>query len=108
MAEKTDEKKSPVFTAGPYSCGPGNIVEAAVWSNEIDVEGGTSTAFGVSFKRSYRSGTTWKTSKSLRVGDIPVLIYALQRCQEFILENGNVESTTDCADALCDVEGIFH
>jgi hypothetical protein len=86
--EKTASKKGPVFTAGPFASGQSDLVELAVWENEIVVEGGRKVNLHtVTFSRNYRNEEGWQKTKTLRQQDIPVLIHALQKAYSWILDN---------------------
>lgn len=87
--EKTASNKAPVASFGPYSSGSGNSIELAIWSNEIVVDGDRKVnVFTVSFARNYRDDDGWKKVKTMRPADIPVLVYALNKAQEWIFEHG--------------------
>ncbi len=86
--EKTASNKAPVTSFGPYSSGNGNSIEVAVWINEIVVEDDRKVnVHAITFSRNYRDGDGWKKVKSLRPADLPVLVYALNKAQEWIFEN---------------------
>lgn len=88
--EKTATSKAPVTSFGPYSCGQGNTIEVAVWSNEIVVEGDRKVnVHAITFSRNYRDSDGWKKVKTLRPADVPVLIYALNKAQTWIFEHGH-------------------
>ncbi len=56
----------------------GGIVEVAVWSHEVQGDNGPFTSYSVTCSRSYKDGNDWKRTSSLRAGDIPLLLIALQ------------------------------
>jgi hypothetical protein len=86
--EKTASNKAPVISYGPYSSGQGNSIELAIWSNEIVVDGGRKVNMHtVTFARNYHDDDGWKKTKTLRPQDIPVLMYALTKAQEWIFEH---------------------
>lgn len=80
------ESKAPVASFGPYPTGSG-LIEVSVWENVVTLEQGERLVYGVSFNRSYRDGDSWKQSKSLRAGDIPVLCHALSKAFDYIMEH---------------------
>ena len=86
--EKTALNKAPVAKFGPYSSGSGNSIELAIWSNEIVVDGGQKVnVHSISFSRNYRDNDGWKKVKTMRPADLPVLVYALNKAQEWIFEH---------------------
>ena len=86
--EKTASNKAPVFSVGPYSSGQGNSIELAVWSNEIVVDGDRKVnVHSISFARNYHDVDGWKKTKTMRPVDIPVLVYCLNRAQDWIFEH---------------------
>ena len=86
--EKTASNKAPVATFGPYASGNGNSIEVAVWSNEIVVDGDRKVnVHSISFSRNYRDDGGWKKVKTLRPADLPVLVYALNKAQDWIFEH---------------------
>ena len=87
----TDDKKRPALSLGPYPCGGGAMIEGAVWDNEIDTDDGKKTVYAVSFSKNYREGDEWKKTKNLRLQDIPVLIYLLQKAQAFLMDKWTKE-----------------
>src|SRR5688500_2010332 len=76
----------PEKKIGPY---PGGI-GVAVWINTIDTEHGPKQVRSVSISpRRYRDSQTgeWKDAAAYRPGDLPALIHALLKAQEFCFEN---------------------
>jgi hypothetical protein len=83
--DKTDNShgRPPEKKIGPY---PGGI-GVAVWSNTVDTDGGPRKIRSITISpRRYRDPETgdWRDSPSFRPGDLPALIFALQKAQEFI------------------------
>jgi hypothetical protein len=73
----------PEKKIGPY---PGGI-GVAVWTNTIDTDNGPRKIRSITISpRRYRDPETgdWRDSPSFRPGDLPALIFALQKAQEFI------------------------
>ncbi|MEK6961101.1 MAG: hypothetical protein AABX47_08065 [Nanoarchaeota archaeon] len=59
-------------------------VEATVWKNKSQKDGGESEYFSVGFTRSYKDkGGSWKTTNSLAVHDIPKAIAVLGKAYEW-------------------------
>lgn len=79
--------KKPVFRVGPILCDRDHSVEAAVWANEVQLNDGRSfTTHNVSIHGSYRGNDgNWQALKSFRGSQLHVLIYCLQRCNDWIL-----------------------
>lgn len=72
----------PEKKIGPFLGGIG----AAIWLNTIETENGPRQVRSISLSpRRYRDSQTgeWKDAGSYRPGDLPALIYALQKAQEF-------------------------
>ncbi len=78
MAKKRPEKK---FRAGPVS--------ATIWANETKNEKGEVVSYRtISFNRSYMDKDgNWKTTDSLRVGDIPKALLVLSKAYEYLTLN---------------------
>ena len=56
-------------------------MQAAVWENE----GKDGSMYGtVTMDKRYKSGEEWKSTKSLRVNDLPKAILVLQKAYEFL------------------------
>ncbi len=56
-------------------------IQAALWANE-GKEG--ASYFTVTMDKRYKSGEQWKSTKSLRVGDLPKAILVLQKAYEHL------------------------
>ena len=75
-------------------------VSAAIWENEILVNGRQVTVLKATVQRRYKDKDgEWKSSNSFSRNEIPLAIYTLQRCFEYVLEgqtdeNGSVEEET--------------
>ena len=96
QAPKEEPKTRPVRNFGPYPTDRNTSVEAAVWQNEIDVEGGTITTYNVTVKRSYRTEDgEWKPNQNYRPHDLPVLIHALSQSYAWIMEQKNPNGSND-------------
>ena len=85
----------PEKKIGPY---PGGI-GVAVWLNTIETDDGPRQIRSITISpRRYRDPETgeWRDSASFRAGDLPALIFALQKAQEFVytspLPDGEHES----------------
>jgi hypothetical protein len=76
--------KGPETKIGPY---PGGI-GVAIWINEIPIDGGGSRkvrSVTISPRRYFdRQHEEWRDSSSFWPGDLPALIYALQRALDFV------------------------
>jgi hypothetical protein len=82
---KTDNSHSrpPEKKIGPY---PGGI-GVAIWLNTVDTDNGQRKIRSITISpRRYRDPKTseWRDSPSFRPGDLPALIFALQKAQEFV------------------------
>ena len=85
------QKPVAKFTAGQTS--------AAIWENEITVNGRQVTMLKATVQRRYKDNKDgqWKSSGSFSRNEIPLAIYCLQKCFEHMIEgqkddeNGSVE-----------------
>jgi hypothetical protein len=86
MAKNKSENsqgRKPEKKIGPY---PGGI-GVAVWVNNVDTDNGPRKIRSITISpRRYRDPETgdWRDSPSFRPGDLPALIFALQKAQEFV------------------------
>ena len=63
------------------------LVTAALWENEISVNGRNVTMLKATVERRFKDKNgTWKSSGSFDRNDIPMAIYCLQRAFEKIIE----------------------
>jgi hypothetical protein len=75
-------------------------VSAAIWENEISVNGRQVTVLKATVQRRYKDRDgEWKSSSSMSRNEIPLAIYTLQKCFEYMIEgqkdeNGSVEEET--------------
>jgi hypothetical protein len=73
----------PEHKIGPY---PGGI-GVAVWLNTIDTDDGPRQVRSITISpRRYLDSESgeWRDAGSYRIGDLPALIFALQKAQEYI------------------------
>ena len=59
----------------------------AIWLNTVDTEHGPRKFRSITISpRRYRDSESgeWRDSSSLRAGDLPALIFALQKAQEYV------------------------
>jgi len=83
MAKRTQSKNKPEKKFGQY---PGGI-GVAIWLNTIETDAGTRKVRSITISpRRYRDPDTgdWKDAASYRPGDVPALIFGLQKALEFI------------------------
>jgi len=70
-------------------------VRAAIWENEIQVDGSAKTMLKATIERRYKDKSgTWKSSTSFSRNEIPLAVYCLEKAFEAIvgeeqLQNGN-------------------
>ena len=70
--------------------------EAAVFENQITVDGIEKNVKKVSFQKRYRSNDgEWKTTHSLDVNDIPKAVLALNKAYEYMLLGDTGETQSD-------------
>ena len=77
------QKHHPEKKIGPY---PGGI-GVAIWLNTVDTDQGSRKVRSVTISpRRYRDPQTgeWKDSPSYRPADVPALLFALQKAQEYV------------------------
>lgn len=73
----------PEISFGPY---PGGI-SVAVWLNEVQTDNGPRKIRSVSISpRRYRDSESgeWKDASSFRPGDLPALLFGLQKALEYV------------------------
>lgn len=88
MAKQAAKSRSatrsrPEHKIGPY---PGGI-GVAVWLNTIDTDDGPRQVRSITISpRRYRDAESgeWRDATSYRPGDLPALIFALQKAQEYV------------------------
>ena len=72
-------------------------VQAAVWENDVPMNGKTVTMLKATVQRRFKNKEgNWQSSGSFGRNEIPLAIYCLQKCFEAMLgesegDNGNVE-----------------
>lgn len=74
---------APEKKIGPYAGGIG----VAIWLNSVETDQGQRTMRSVTISpRRYRDPESgdWRDAGSFRPGDLPALIFALQKAQEYI------------------------
>ena len=77
MVSKTPAKK---ITVGQIS--------AALWENEINVNGQTKTVLKATVQRRYKDKDgQWKSSGSFSRNELPFAIYAMTKAFEFMVES---------------------
>lgn len=86
MADKPTRTKGasrpPEKKIGPFAAGIG----VAIWLNQIDTSDGPQQIRSITIApRRYfdRESNEWKDAPSFRPSDLPALIFALQKAQEF-------------------------
>ena len=84
-----EEKKLPEkkFRAGAIS--------ATIWQNEGHTREGASALFNtISFERGYKDKEgNWKSTTSLRIGDIPRAVVVLNKAYEYLILNKSEANT---------------
>lgn len=75
----TGQKPLKSFAAGG--------VRAAIWENEIQVNGSAKNVLKATVERRYKDRNgTWKSSTSFSRNEIPLAVYVLQKAFEAIIE----------------------
>ena len=86
-----DTKPIAKFKAGP--------VTAALWQNEITVDGQTTTILKATVDRRYRDRSgSYKSTQSFSRQDIPLVMFTLWRAWEAMLEKQPEEQIADAID----------
>ena len=78
------QRPQPEHKVGPLANGIG----AAIWINLVDTDNGPKHFRSISIApRRYfdEESKEWKTASSFNTSDLPALIYALQKVQEYVL-----------------------
>ena len=77
-------------------------VSAALWRNDIQVNGQTIKALKATVQRRYKDKDSgeWKSSTSFSRNEIPLAIYCLQKAFEKIIEaqNGNTDNSNSVVE----------
>jgi len=74
-------------------------VSAAIWENEISVNGGKTTVMKATVQRRYKDNQgNWKSSGSFSRNEIPLAIYCLQKSFEKMIEAQNDEASDNNDD----------
>ncbi len=71
------------------------LTKAAIWRNSNDQQ---RSWFSVSFNRSYKSGTEWKSTANFGLGDLLELAKLADMAHSWILENQREDSTAHLAE----------
>jgi hypothetical protein len=77
--------RQPEKKIGPFTGG----ISVAIWLNTADTEDGPRTFRSITISpRRYldRESSEWRDAGSYNPGDLPALIYALQKTQEYVFE----------------------
>jgi hypothetical protein len=83
--QPTKPKRLPEKKIGPFNAGIG----ACVWLNTIETDNGSRTVRSITINpRRYfdRETNEWKDAASYNPADLPALIFALQKAQEYCYE----------------------
>ena len=85
-APADSEARKPERKIGPFAGG----ISVAIWCNSAETDDGPRQfrSISISPRRYQEQGTgKWKNAKSFQPSDIPILMFALQQAQEFIIQN---------------------
>ena len=76
-------------------------VRAALWENEIRVNGSAKTILKASVERRYKDKDgTWKSSTSFSRNEIPLAVYCLEKAFEAIIEEEKAENGNGAAEEV--------
>jgi len=83
-------------TQNPVAKFKAGQISAALWDNEITVNGSKKNVLKASLQRRYKdSDGQWKSSASFSRNEIPLAIYCLEKALDKIIEMQNAESDFD-------------
>ena len=75
------------------------LVTAAIWANDVDLKGRTTTILKATVQRRYKDkDNNWQSSNSFSRNEIPLAIWCLQKAFERIIEKDKDEEITDAVD----------
>ncbi|HEY6262157.1 MAG TPA: hypothetical protein VIW47_11225 [Nitrospiraceae bacterium] len=84
--EPQDSGKKPVHVVS-YSLGNNTYLQASVWEREVPNGGNPFTVYDVSVRKRMKvEGGEYKSLYSFRASELPILMRALARAEDFILE----------------------
>lgn len=96
-----DTKKGPCFKVGPIATdASGHSVEACVWDKDLTASDGREfTVYSVSCQASYRDDKgDWQKTSSFRSSQIPVLVYCLNKCFDWVqAQRERLQESSDAA-----------
>ncbi len=79
-------QKAPI---GKYRAGQ---LSAALWENEVTVNGRKVKMLKATVERRYKDGDEWKSSGSFSRNEIPLAIWCLQKAFDHIIDESNSRS----------------
>ena len=85
MATSAKKARGPEKKIGPFAGGVG----VSIWLNQIETDKGPLTVRSITInppRYRDRDSGDWKDSKSFRPSDLPALLFALGKAQEFCYE----------------------
>jgi hypothetical protein len=85
-AAADSDVRKPEWKIGPFAGGVG----VAIWLNTAETNDGPRQfrSVKISPRRYQEQGTgKWKDAKSFQVGDLPILMFALQQAQEYMIQH---------------------
>jgi hypothetical protein len=89
----TGQKPLKSFAAGG--------VRAALWENEIRVNGSSKTMLKATVERRYKDKDgSWKSSTSFSRNEIPLAVYVLEKAFEAIVEEEKAENGNGAAEEV--------
>ncbi len=94
LKEMKGEKMTTQQPAANFRAG---TITAAVWENDIEINGNQIKALRTSVERRFRTKEgQWKSSSTFSRNDIPLAIHCLQKAFDFMVErNSNKEVITN-------------
>lgn len=85
----SQERKRPIQNFGPYRADRNTYIKVAVWDNQIEVDGREVTVYACTVQRSYKDEDGWHENRSFRSQELPVLVHALAKAHDWMLEQRN-------------------
>jgi len=76
-------------------------VRAAIWENEIRVNGSAKTILKATVERRYKDKSgTWKSTTSFSRNEIPLAVYCLEKAFEAIVGEEHVQNGNGAAEEV--------
>lgn len=85
----------------PISKFKAGLVQAAVWENDVPMNGKTATMLKATVQRRFKNKEgNWQSSGSFGRNEIPLAIYCLQKCFESMLGENDGDSNNSVEEEI--------